>query len=487
MKKALIIGMLSKTANPQVAALAQPNIRRTGWTILAFDLIAILLAIVVGLLIRHPTDFSTIGALYSNFWPVLIMFVLTYSFAGLYPGVGIPVPEELRRLTYSTSLVFVLAGASTFMYKSAGEYSRIAFVFAWVICLVAVPLARAIARELFARKLWWGAGVVVLGAGEIGQKVTRSLLSKPGLGLKPVALLDDDPQKQGLIIQGVRVEGMLGDATHFAATKGVRYGLVAMPGLSSQQLLEISDTYGRKFSHLLVVPDLLGFSSLLVQFQDLGGVPSLEIRQRLTSPRDHLIKRILDAFVITAVALPTLSITCIVSFFIRFDSRGSAFYRQKRLGLNNELFDVIKFRTMHGDGEARLQTLLEQNPELKREYATFHKLRNDPRVTNVGRFLRKTSLDELPQIWNVLRGEMSIIGPRAYLPREQHVMGDNTKTILRVLPGITGLWQVSGRNELSFAERVALDVYYVRNWSLWLDIYILARTFWIMLFVRGAY
>jgi lipopolysaccharide/colanic/teichoic acid biosynthesis glycosyltransferase len=142
---------------------------------------------------------------------------------------------------------------------------------------------------------------------------------------------------------------------------------------------------------------------------------------------------------------------------------------------------------MARDAEAKLERLLEEDPKLREEYLTYHKLRDDPRVTRVGRFLRKTSLDELPQLWNVLRGEMSLVGPRPYLPRESEEVGESQEEILRVPPGMTGPWQVSGRSHTSFEERVRMDDNYVRNWSVWLDLILLARTVEILLLNRRAY
>lgn len=467
--------------------ISYPSPRRTGWVLLGFDILAVSSACMAAIFLRYLYDKSLLWASYTSLWPLLVMFIVSYALAGLYPGVGVTIPEELRRLSYSTSLVFILAGASTFMYKSVGDYSRGVFVFAWVLVLIAVPLARALARELFARRAWWGAGAVVLGAGESGQKVVRSLLDKPHLGLKPVAFLDDDPTKQGRQTEGIEVVGGLGEAPGMAARFGVRYGIVAMPGLSRSRLLGITELYGKHFPHLVVVPDLLGFSSLWVSVQDLGGTPGLEVRQRLLSPRARLLKRLMDWGLLITCSIPTLVVTAIIAALIKLDSPGPVFYRQERLGLSNRRFKVVKFRTMYGDGEERLQELLEARPDLREEYRRYHKLKEDPRVTRFGKLLRKLSLDELPQVWNVLRGEVSMVGPRAYLPREEHYMGDSVGTILRVLPGITGLWQVSGRSEVSFAERVELEVYYVRNWSVWLDVYILARTIWTVLVGKGAY
>ena len=177
----------------------------------------------------------------------------------------------------------------------------------------------------------------------------------------------------------------------------------------------------------------------------------------------------------------------VLALLIYLESGWPVFYKDQRMGKDGKLFSCLKFRTMVSNAEALLQTMLEEELEVREEYSKYHKLRNDPRVTRVGRFLRKTSLDELPQIWNVLRGEMSLVGPRPYLPRESSDIGLPQNKILRVPPGITGPWQVSGRNHVFFSERVEMDERYVRDWSVWLDIVLLARTLRILLFDRAAY
>jgi lipopolysaccharide/colanic/teichoic acid biosynthesis glycosyltransferase len=172
---------------------------------------------------------------------------------------------------------------------------------------------------------------------------------------------------------------------------------------------------------------------------------------------------------------------------VYLESGGPVFYRDLRMGRDGKLFACLKFRTMVPDAERVLQEMLEEDPVAREEYARYHKLRDDPRVTRVGRFLRRTSLDELPQLWNVLMGEMSLVGPRPYLPRESREIGVTQSEILRVPPGITGPWQVSGRNQTSFQERVDIDAYYIHDWSIWLDVVLLARTMKIVLRGRGAY
>ena len=182
-----------------------------------------------------------------------------------------------------------------------------------------------------------------------------------------------------------------------------------------------------------------------------------------------------------------LPLIAMLALLVRLESRGSVFYAGKRMGRDGKLFSCLKFRTMVPDAEDLLEKVLAENQEAREEYLAYHKLRDDPCVTRVGRFLRKTSLDELPQLWNVLRGEMSLVGPRPYLPRESTDIGMTKSEILRVTPGITGPWQVAGRNHATFAERVQMDVSYVSDWSVWLDLALLLRTVSVLVFGRGAY
>ncbi len=176
-----------------------------------------------------------------------------------------------------------------------------------------------------------------------------------------------------------------------------------------------------------------------------------------------------------------------IALAIRLSSKGPAFYCQQRIGKHGIVFCAWKFRTMVVDADEVLRRYLDENPELRREWEQNFKLRNDPRVTAVGRFLRKTSLDELPQLWNVLRGEMSLIGPRPIVDAEIVRYGDSIGLLGRVKPGLSGLWQVSGRSNTSYTDRVRLDMYYIRNWSVWLDLFILAKTCAVVLRRQGAY
>lgn len=198
-------------------------------------------------------------------------------------------------------------------------------------------------------------------------------------------------------------------------------------------------------------------------------------------------KRAVDFLGAALALLVTSPFLLVIAVAIRLDSPGPVFYRQTRVGRGGRRFECLKFRTMVCGADEILKDLLAEDPELRQQYGVYRKLRNDPRVTRVGRFLRRFSLDELPQIINVLQGHMSLVGPRPCLPDETELYGKDLEVCTRVRPGITGLWQVSGRNETAFEERVRLEVWYVENWSLRGDLDIILKTLGAVLGQRGAY
>jgi Undecaprenyl-phosphate galactose phosphotransferase WbaP len=225
-----------------------------------------------------------------------------------------------------------------------------------------------------------------------------------------------------------------------------------------------------------VIPDLFSVAHFGAPTHNLGGVLGIEVRRQLLLTGPRVAKRAMDIALTSVGGLLMLPIVAVIGLLIKLDSAGPIFYQQKRLGQDGVRFVAYKFRTMYGDGERRLQEVLDRDELLRAEYEEFHKLTIDPRVTRFGRFLRKYSLDELPQVWSVLVGDMSLVGPRPYLEREIPEMAGREAIVLRVKPGITGIWQVTERNASSFDQRVQLDVDYVRSWSPWLDLYVLART-----------
>jgi Undecaprenyl-phosphate galactose phosphotransferase WbaP len=447
------------------------------------DLLTLGLAAIAGVLIRHWQEPAVIDIqVYLHLWPAALLFVLGYAIERMYTVVGSNPADELRRATLATTLVYLGIAAATFMMRGGEYYSRGIFVIAWLLSLVAVPLGRALVRRLFAPLSWWGYPVVILGAGKTGEMIVKTLRRQPELGLKPIAVLDDDPSKHGSLLN-VPVPGGLSLAANLAQRNGVSYAIVAMPGVPHVRLLEIVESYAYTFSHLIVIPDLFGFASLRVPVQDLGGTLGLEVRQQLLLPVPRFTKRAMDLLVTLIGGCMILPLLALLAIAVRLTSRGPILFSQQRPGKLGTPFRIWKFRTMHVDAEERFKRL---TPELREEFTRFGKIKNDPRVTWVGKWMRKFSLDELPQLWNVLIGELSLVGPRPYLHDQVPDMKDFDDVVFKVVPGLTGLWQVSGRSELTFEERLKLDAYYVRNWSIWLDIWIMARTLPVLL-GKGAY
>lgn len=423
---------------------------------------------------------------YGRLWPILLVFIFIYALQGLYPGVALSPVDELRSITVSTSFLYFFLGAVIFLFREGTLYSRAAFIVAWCLSILLVLIGRGIIRSIFAHRRWWGFPVVVLGAGKTGEMVVRTLHRYPALGLKPVVILDDDPTKQGHLA-GVPVLGSLSLAPTLARRLRLSYAIVAMPGVPRDRLLALVEHHGQTFPHLLLIPDLFEFSSLWVEARDLMGVLGLEVRQRLFLPGPRLTKLAVEITLALGLTLLALPLIGLIALLIRLDSPGPIFYGHDRIGRRGKPFTAWKFRSMVINSDQVLADYLEQHPEAQHQWQTTRKLKHDPRITRMGKWLRRTSLDELPQLWNVLRREMSLVGPRPIVDEEVHHYGDKFGLYTRVLPGITGLWQVSGRSDTTYEERVSLDAYYVRNWSVWLDFYILIKTIGVVVRGQGAY
>ena len=478
---------LQKTVKPAVTSVKTSTrpLPMIG-ALVASDVLALAAAGVASVYLRLAFNGHYAPSLYWQLWPILGIFLLAYAVAGLYPGVCISPVDELRRICLSTTFTYLVLGAGIFLFREGETYSRGVFLMAWVLSLLGVLLGRLLVRQWFGPMSWWGYPVLILGAGRTGEMVVRTLKHQPSFGLKPLAVLDDNPNRRE-DINGVPVMGPLSIAPLLAKEREIHYAIVAMPGVRRERLLTILEQYASTFPHLLMIPDLFGIASLWVGTKDLGGILGLEIRQRLLLPGPRMTKALLDIILTLVVGLLLLPMIAMISMLIKLDSQGPIFYGQKRLGQDGHYFRAWKFRSMVENADDVLAAHLAQDADLRRQWEADQKLRHDPRITRVGRFLRRTSLDELPQLWNVLRGEMSLVGPRPIVDEEIARYAEKYDLYTQVMPGITGLWQVSGRNNVSYPERVNLDAYYVRNWSVWLDIYILLRTIWVVLIGEGAY
>lgn len=423
---------------------------------------------------------------YLGLWPAILV-LLGFSWAlKLYPGVGNHPVEEFRRQVVVITLVFLMFGTGTFMLKQGSDYSRAVFLIAWSMCVVAVPVARTITKLIFKRVAWFGYPAVIFARGHAAERVASQLARQPNLGLRARAIVSSDPGLPGSI-GGVPVVDFAA-LTHMLREAGrVPYALVATEGMSPESLKELLAGPLQLFPHVILIPDLPLPSTLWMTGRDLGGMLGLEVQHRLLDPGRRTLKRGLDLLALLVLLPLLLPAIAVLAIAIKADSRGPVFVKLRRVGQNGKLFNQLKFRTMVADADRVLRETLAKDSRLAMEWEKTQKLKNDPRLTRVGRWLRLSSIDELPQVLNVLVGQMSLVGPRPITTGETVRYAELVSLYIKVLPGLTGLWQVSGRNELDYEERVMLDAYYVRNWSVWLDLYILIKTVWVVLTGRGAY
>ncbi len=466
--------------------------RRQLLAILVLVFSDLLLALVVwqvsfvlqGILGNSPlSGFAVVASLVPN----AVVWIGMRASLGLYPGYGLGVVEELRRQTLALLATLAIAVVFAFALQVGDLLSRL-MLFAWCLGLVLLaPTMRYLVKRAMMRTGLWGKPVVVLGAREAGARVLRALQREWQLGFRPVGVFDNNIVPVDGMLEGVPYRGTVSDAVAMARTSGVDTAIFAMPTTRREHLAKFVSLASNRFRHVVIIPNLDGITTPAVVARDLGETFGIEIKHNLLDPWAQRLKRMLDIGAASLGGLLVLPLVLIICLLVRLESSGPLFYKAQRMGRDGNLFSCVKFCTMVPDAEALLQRMLKEDGELREEYTRYHKLRNDPRVTRVGRFLRKTSLDELPQLWNVLKGEMSLVGPRPYLPRESADIGATQGEILRVTPGITGPWQVSGRNDTSFGERVRMDAYYVRDWSVWLDLVLLARTVRTLILDRGAY
>ncbi len=433
-----------------------------------------------------PEFHFTFGYFLNLFWiPAIFLFFNAYE--GLYT-LRLPFWDETKKLLKALTISAVSVLAIVSLGKISHKVSRIVLVNLWFVSLFIFPFVR-----LWGKKLLYAIGVcrervLILGAGQSGKLVLNWLKRERHIGYDVIGFLDDDDEKTGTYIDGKKVFGKTKNFGRFVKDLGIQTIIIAMPSLGPEKLSQWAARVQKYVKHTLIVPDLYGISLLNTELIHLfyEEIFLLNIKNNLQSLTNRIAKRSFD-ILLAILCIPVLiPLIGIIGFLIKRESPGPVFYTHPRIGRNGKTFMCYKFRTMVQDAEDELKRLLETDHVAKNEWEMFWKITDDPRVTRIGRFLRTTSLDELPQIFNVLKGEMSMIGPRPYLLREYQAIKDKIEIITSVRPGITGLWQVSGRNETTYLNRIRLDIWYIMNWSLWLDLFILLKTIKVVLGREGV-
>ncbi len=391
--------------------------------------------------------------------------------------------EDLYRIGNATTTVTVILIAATFIVQPL-FYSRLLLIESALVTISLLSGARLTRRLAQAQLRQRGQGVdrvLIVGAGEIGRAVMRNLAARPDLGYHVVGFVDDDPAKGDL--GRFKALGNLDQMETLLKAERIDEVIIALPWMYQRKIISLVRACETLGARARVVPDLFQLSLNRVDFDDIGGIPLIGIKEATIPRVGRIVKRLLDLLLAALGLVVGLPFWVLLGLAIRLESPGAVIFRQQRIGESGRPFAVYKFRSMRASAEAeraQLQALNEADGPL-------FKIKNDPRLTRVGRFIRRVSLDEVPQLLNVLRGEMSIVGPRPGLPEEVAQYQPWHRQRLEVSPGLTGLWQVSGRSDLSFDEMCLLDIYYIENWSLGLDLTIMLRTIPRVLLGDGAY
>ena len=434
-----------------------------------------------------PDNASLAGV--ASVWWIVPVWIFFFYYEGLYTRM-FSYWDEIRILWkvafLSTIGIFTIASVG----KISDEISRTVVILMGIIAIVLLPLIRMTFKKTLRRSGLLKRRVLILGAGKTGRLMLKALMREPNYGYEVIGFLDDDPEKIGKRIDGIKIHKGVDKMFTYVNRCNVEELLIAMPGAGKEKLQTLINKLQHKVENILFVPDIFGIAVLGTNLRHFfyEEAFAFEMKNNLSRQLNIFLKKCFE-MVISILLLPLLFFLIILLLvLIHLDSTGSAIYSQERIGKNGRKFRCFKFRTMYADAEERLEAVLENDPARKHEWTSSWKLKDDPRITRIGKFLRKTSLDELPQILNVLKGEMSLIGPRPVTEAEiDNYYKEAADICYSVLPGITGLWQVSGRNNTSYDYRIALDSWYVRNWNLWLDIVILIKTVGVVIKREGAW
>ncbi len=459
------------------------HLRRSLRTLAPFliaDLIALMISGLLGQMLLwmvSPTMAGSLGwAAAIALWPLIPVYWL----GGLYSEIWVHPVIELRQLSHSTTVALLAAAAGGMVAWPAPLW----FLAAWCGAIILVPLCRVLLRRVCQYVRGWGFPTLVIAVADDAEPLAQMLLKNPRSGLRPVLLSDPEGKCRASLLP------VMNDARTLESivrSQGIQHAVVCLPGFSNARLAQLIDRYAGLVPHLLVLSDISTLPTLWSASRSGGRLSGIEVRNGLLLATLQLVKRVIDLSIAAVVLLLGLPLMLIVAAVVRLTSDGPLFFGHTRIGMNGRMFKAWKFRTMHRNADEMLRAYLQEHPEAREEWELTQKLRDDPRVTSVGKFLRMASLDELPQLWNVLCGDMSLVGPRPIVKDEVVRYGHVFRLYTTVKPGITGMWQVSGRTDLGYDERVVLDKFYVHHWSPWLDVYILAKTVVALLNRRGAY
>lgn len=415
-----------------------------------------------------------------------ILLLVVYRQAGMY--------HLRRQISWFAEIYTIINGTATgtiitiviIFLSQPTFYSRLIVIYAGVLAITLLSMSRLLKVGLLwhlRRKGSATARVLIIGAGEMGRTVMRMVVANPQLGFDVVGFLDDDPAKNSTDIGRFKALGSIDTLPQILAHNPPDEVLITIPWQYHRQIMRIIAQCDNHDVRIRVIPDVFQMTLSQMHIEEIGGIPMIGVKEAGISGLNQLMKRTLDLTITSTVLLGFAPIMAFIALLIKLESPGPVLFAQERVGKNGRRFTMYKFRSMVDNAESQRAALMDHNEA----DGPLFKMRDDPRITRVGKWLRRLSFDELPQLYNVLRGEMSLIGPRPPLPSEVEAYQEWHKRRLEVSPGLTGLWQVSGRSELTFDEMALLDIYYIENWSLGMDTRILWQTIPRVLLGTGAY
>jgi Undecaprenyl-phosphate galactose phosphotransferase WbaP len=385
---------------------------------------------------------------------------------------------------YGTVAVIIVL----YIGQTAASTSRLFIALFWILVFILLTFFRYAVKKILEYFNILQIPVLIIGAGKTAELLVRGISGDAGMGYRIIGLLEDNNVGDG-ILKEFPILGGFADVEEIIKNTSVENVFIAAPGLEQKKMTQLVYKVQPLVKNMVVIPNLVGIPMGGIEVESLFNekLMLLRLKNNLAHPLNRFLKAIFD-FIVTFVGMVVISpILLFIAGWIYIDSPGSVIFKHMRIGKNGKAFPCYKFRSMCVDAKEKLEELLKNDPEARAEWKRDFKLKNDPRITKSGKFLRKTSLDELPQIFNVLKGEMSLVGPRPVVQEELARYGEYVGDYLMVKPGITGMWQVSGRNDVDYTERILLDSWYVRNWSIWIDVVMLFKTFKVVIKRNGAY
>lgn len=453
----------------------------SGAALMAVDCVMVMLSIgisffIINLINHHWINFRS----FVTYWVYLPPMMVVFYAAGLYPGLVYPPADEVKKFGICTFFVFTGVALSITVEEADDKIPVVvALIFATPFALILLPAAREFARKLFSRRKWFGVPAVIYVTGSSGDVIIERLLKRPELGYKPCLIVDSRAFIPGERL-GVPVYPPSDETLALVKSFGIKAAIFCD---YDRDTTDINSYY----RYTIQIPRMSGMSTISTNVRDFGGILGFSSTHNLTKGISLFWKRFIDIFLLILSSPLTIPVVLIVSPLIKLTSPGPVFYGHRRIGRDGKEFKCWKFRSMVIDADRQLERILAENPDMRAEWERDRKFTNDPRVTKIGKILRKTSIDEIPQFFNILTGDMSFIGPRPVTEPELAKYKDHAKIILSVKPGLSGMWQISGRSDTGYEERVTLDSYYIQNWSVWLDIWIIIKTIHVVLRGKGAY